>query len=154
MIREAREEDIHKLCLLAFGEWMDHFTYATQQDFSAQSVMFAIRQLLQSPDDGFILVAEAEDKVVGFILCQVARFIGNLAQPICHEIGWFVDEAHRGKGLGFSLLDEAEKASKAKGWVIFSLGTPGTDSKLLGKYKQRGYIPYQTMSFKYLGDTE
>ncbi len=97
----------------------------------------------------FVLGLFSGDKVVGAFGAMVLEDI-NDGELVAAEAFWFVDEAHRGRGL--ELLVAYEKEAKARGAVRCSMiHLLSLQPERLGElYKRRGYQPVETSYFKNL----
>lgn len=151
-IRKMEEADIPAVSMMLYMEFMEERHHENGQDYSQQSMMLALRAMLASPAIGFVFVAEGEDGLLaGVFLAQVTHFLADLRTPFCHEVGWWVDPKHRGKGTGFRLLEAAEEEARQRGIPMMTVGiaiaSPQKDA-MLSKYKERGYVPFQILSCK------
>ena len=69
--------------------------------------------------NGVILVAEKSfDELIGFaeISIRSDHVEGTVDSPVPYLEGWFVDSAHRSKGIGKALIKAAEKFALASGY--------------------------------------
>jgi len=153
MIRKARFEDLPGICVLCFGEYMEEVAYRIGQNFNFMPLMAELGRIINDDNLGVLLVAEEEDSIRGFVLGQFNFFVADLRQPICHEVGWYVEPHSRGKGLGTELMRTLETEAQKKGVGLQSLGravdTENSDY-LDTKYKEWGYRPFQVVYFKQL----
>ena len=97
------------------------------------------------------LPAESRDKKFLFSAMEEAEFIGG----ICGNVYWngleidtiWVEECHQGKGVGVSLLMEAEKYAIGNGAVVSFLKT--VDAKEF--YEKSGYQVYGILEDRPIG---
>jgi GNAT superfamily N-acetyltransferase len=144
VIRHATTQD--SLCLAALGMQVFLDTYATEgiRNAIAQEVLDSF-----SPDnmskiiaesDSFIIVAEVNDHLVGF--AQIAMSTDH--DLIYHENSselqrLYVQEKFTGRGVGYKLLEEAEKCAHLGGasllWATVWIG----NHRALAFYPRQGY---------------
>jgi molybdopterin synthase catalytic subunit len=65
---------------------------------------------------GAVLVADAGDGALcGFVELSIKPMDGFETSPVAYVEGWFVDEAHRRRGIGRKLLEGAERWAATQG---------------------------------------
>jgi GNAT superfamily N-acetyltransferase len=72
------------------------------------------RRFLAPSEDGLLLGAWADDRLVGFA-CLYWTFSSISAAEIAYLSDLFVDEAHRGAGAGRALIEACVAAARARG---------------------------------------
>lgn len=97
------------------------------------------------------LPAESEDKKFLFSAVEESDFIGGISGNVYWnglEINTiWVEDRYRGKGVGYSLLMEAEKYAKGNGAVVSFLKT--VDAKEF--YEKNGYQVYGLLEDRPIG---
>lgn len=110
-LRLATEDDIE--VVLEMGRQFYKTTeMAKQIPFDDDS---AIVQFFKLVDDGFIILAEHLDEVVGMIGCSFFDFPFNVAHQGCAETMYWINEEHRGGTLAMRLIREAEMLAVSDG---------------------------------------
>jgi GNAT superfamily N-acetyltransferase len=104
IIRPAGEDDYPALMALcnAFKE-TDMFSQPGNDSF----------QVIMDNDNSYILVAEEDDKLFGFITASI-RFVVRYSKPMMQVEELFVNAASRKKGVGRQLIQTAEKIASEK----------------------------------------
>jgi GNAT superfamily N-acetyltransferase len=152
MIRHATRDDIPDVIRLVAMEWGEESANTTGLRFSHGALATGVENLIDGGyANGECIVAEHKGQVIGVIITQYAFHLFNAKTPFACESAWFVLPDFRGGGAGKALLDAAESAARAKGVGIISLGSPVIpeySERLLKKYKEWGYVPFETHSFK------
>ncbi len=84
------------------------------------------------------LVAEADNKVVGFLSCH--------GQQLLHHNGWvyeiqelFTDETYRGKGIGKQLLNELERQLVEKKYDMIDVTSGNRRKEAHAFYMKNGF---------------
>ncbi|PKH20510.1 GNAT family N-acetyltransferase [Enterobacterales bacterium CwR94] len=128
-IRHATEQDAYALsALLTELGYADTETFITRQ----------LQRLMAHPDEQ-LLIAEEGDTVLGFLSLH---FIPQLALPgDFARISYFcVAEGERSKGLGQTLLAEAEQRARAQGCDRMEVHCNATREKANQFYVREDYI--------------
>jgi len=124
-------EELYRQLFAAMAEIQPEFIRPGSQDESF------IRMNMES-EEADILTAWEEEKMVGFLLVQQKS-----APPyecfIPHRFALAVDEKHRGKGIGTSLLKEAEAWAIKRGLEYIELGVLAGNFSAEGLYEKMGY---------------
>jgi GNAT superfamily N-acetyltransferase len=104
LIRTAIESDYEQLMLLYNGlVGSDRYSRHDNDSFY---------RVLKNPNN-FVLVAEEEDKIVGFASFSV-RDVIRYPKPIAELDELFIDQQHRKKGIGRQLMQTVEAKAKEK----------------------------------------
>lgn len=84
-----------------------------------------LAEVLRAPESQAILVAEAETGVLaGFAEVRIRSHADGCAtSPVGYLEGWFVDAAHRRRGVGRALVEAAQAWSAARGCRQFASDT-------------------------------
>lgn len=81
-------------------------------------------------------VAKIEGKIVGYILCK-AEVVQKVSSAIIISIA--VDKDYRGKGIGESLMREAQRAMRDRGIMIAGLQVRQSNKPAILMYQKLGY---------------
>ncbi|QLD91121.1 GNAT family N-acetyltransferase [Natronomonas salina] len=89
------------------------------------------------------LVARHDDDVVGFVTFgqESERFQQDVTRGIVHNI--YVEEDHRGKGIGTALLRTAEETLVDRGVDTLGLQAMAANDAAREFYRRHGYEPHQ-----------
>ncbi len=90
------------------------------------------------------VVALDENKIAGFIVSEENP-------PLAHIITLDVDEAHRRRGIGTSLLEKIESNLTARGVRSILLETASDNAAVVAFWKRHGYRIEATLKRYYLG---
>ncbi|MEM7167293.1 MAG: GNAT family N-acetyltransferase [Planctomycetota bacterium] len=75
-----------------------------------------IEQFLAERDNWALFFALVDEKPVGFVECRLRdTAAGCSTHGVGYLEGWYVAEAHRGRGLGGALVAAAEEWARARG---------------------------------------
>jgi GNAT superfamily N-acetyltransferase len=103
---------------------------------------------------GHKLVADLDGRVIGQVLLTWERH-GACVREDLKDYGevveLFVSEAHRGKGVGRTLLTEAERLTREKGFGHMLLGVVRGNTIAERAYERFGFTPYATDLAKAIG---
>lgn len=106
--------------------------------WSPESGARALLCLLQSPDLGFVGIAEQDDVSVGyFVVCFSFDLEWCGRDAFLTEL--FVDANHRGRGLGRALLQEAAALAKAQNVAALHLAVRPENSRAQKVYRAAGF---------------
>ena len=111
MIRQAREDDLLRIVEMS-AQFYPHTYYIKISPFDTESVSILASSLI---DNGVMLVAEVEGKVVGMVGLVPAPFIFNPSIVGVYEVIWWVEPEYQGQGVGRDLLRVIEPIAKEKG---------------------------------------
>lgn len=101
-------------------------------------------------DDPYILVAEKEGKLVGFVTYEKAEadyFDTNFTEH-GDILELFVENTYRKKGIGKLLMDTVEKIFKDQGLDIINLQCSTFNKNALSFYKNLGLVNRQSLLYK------
>lgn len=157
-IRNATDQDA--LCIAVLGMQVFLDTYATEgiRGSIAQEVLDSfspdnMSKIIAKPDT-FIIVAEVDDHLVGF--AQVAMNTGHdlISHPNPSELQrLYVQEKFTGRGVGYRLLEEAEKYAYLGGasllWATVWIG----NCRALTFYPRQGYKHLGSPSYTFQNET-
>lgn len=118
MIKDATLADVPKL--VAYGQQFWHQTYYFKAgvDYDVDSITAMTEELVEN---GIVLYAEEDDKVIALMLVIIAPFPMNHNYKIAVEWVFYVDEAYRRTGMGVTLIKAAEAILINKRVKFFSM---------------------------------
>ena len=155
LVRKAQPEDAKRLSVLAVQVWLH--TYATDgvSSLISEYVLNELTPekytaLLQSPS-ALILVAEQGENLLGFAVVQLGTACRN-AQDATAELATLYVQAHFvGKGIGSTLLKEAQELAKVRASSRLWLTVNVKNERATMFYAKHGYTKIGTYVFV-LGD--
>ncbi|HSM38465.1 MAG TPA: GNAT family N-acetyltransferase [Candidatus Limnocylindrales bacterium] len=100
---------------------------------------------IQADPDAELLVAVADGRPVGWIHVELKRSL--LASPGAQVMGLVVAGEHRGRGVGATLLDHAERWAAVRGCQHVLVGTRITRERAHEFYRRHGYRLLKTSHF-------
>ena len=134
IIREARESDLPMIEKL-MAELVD--SVADDEGFDMGIVSGNFRTLLND-DNSYILVAEADDSVIGVITLAIRRtLLHSGTSGLIEEL--VVSERHRGKGVGRQLIGAAIEKCEKMGCCKIEVSTETTNVDAREFYKSCGF---------------
>lgn len=148
MIRQAHWDDVSEIMRMSrdfYGRMEAPYP------FDESSVADLAGGLLQG-EKGVMLVADAEERLVGMAGAVLAPFPFNRTRVYAQELCWWIEPEHRGGSLALRLLKQLEISVKelgASGLMMLCLENLKADS--VGRfYERRGYRPQERSYFKEL----
>ena len=140
MIRDATKEDVGALVTMMtpFGLELEQLAHSV---FDADSLADSLLGWIENANIALI-VADGEDaQITGAIAGIITAAYFNANHIIAQELGWWVDDAFRGSGVGGELLSAFELWAKSNGAstvIMTAIVSPMVD--VVGKmYEKRGY---------------
>lgn len=137
IIRAAIESDISE-CLEMARNFYDVAGYKKDVPFCADScaewMKFSISQ-------GLLFVADAGQKLAGFVIAVASPFIMNRKYLAGAELAWWMEPEYRHGSAGIKLLKAIEDSAKKSGikfWSMMSLEEVDPD-KVDKLYRSMGY---------------
>ena len=137
--------------LIAFeGQWYDRVRPP------AEIGPWYVADLLDNcaKDQGTILLAERDGEVVGYAVIYVGLSTAGERDEIEHRYGrigdLFVEERHRGSGIGRALIAECEARTRAAGVPYLTIRHVPQNERSAALYARLGYEPVQTVREKRL----
>ncbi len=99
-----------------------------------------------------IVVAEIDDKIVGFILLDLSPTIGSFDIIQGNELAFYVEPGYRGEGIGRELILGAEEVLRQHGAQVYSMSSMMTsDPQVAHKlYQDLGFIHTESTYSKVL----
>jgi ribosomal protein S18 acetylase RimI-like enzyme len=147
-IRKAQESDIDAITTL-HSTIIEKFvptivpTFCKYSDISVtrEEEEKVIREMIEDPDHD-IVVASIENKIVGFLSVVTETCSDDLIQAPYSDLEYIeVDPQYQGKGIGKTLMKEAEKIAQAKGHSLLSLQVWETNINAKSLYLKNGFQP-------------
>lgn len=142
-IRAARHGDLEQLLPLLRG-YCD-FYESSPSDVSLRELA---RRFIEMPDDeGYLLVAEGDGKVVGFALCQW-KWSSLRGGRIVVLDDLFVAESARGRGHADALIAAAAHVARKRGSFVLTWLTGQDNGRAQAVYNRAGataepYLEYE-----------
>jgi GNAT superfamily N-acetyltransferase len=134
-ITPATKEDIPQLAGLL------HLLFSQEADFKpdAGRQTRGLRQIIESPQSGIILVARSGAKIVGMVtlLFTISTAEGG---PVCWLEDMVVHPDQRGNGLGSRLLSAAIDHARRHGFLRITLLTDTGNSAARRFYQRHGFV--------------
>ncbi len=132
VVRKATQSDVPHWARMRDALWPDSISTNTieiEQYFSNQA---------NHIKECFLVIAD--ETPVGFIELNIRSYAeGSDQAEIPYVEGWFVDATYRGRGLGKSLMDEAETWAKAKGFTEIASDAELNNSGSIGAHNKLGF---------------
>lgn len=133
-VREATVEDIPRLCPLL------ELLFAQEAEFRPDSAKqsAALRQIIENPATGRILVFVAGSKLVGMVnlLFTVSTALGGRVAILEDMV---VDPASRGAGIGSHLMRGAIDLARRSGCHRITLLTDHDNAEAIRFYRSHGF---------------
>jgi ribosomal protein S18 acetylase RimI-like enzyme len=146
-IRPAHETDLPEAVAMA-ARFYATTAYTGIADFNPDSAEKLGRLLL---DQGVLLVAERDDKLVGVIGLVIAPFPFNETRKTAHEVLWWVEPEHRDSGAGVELLREMVQACQYRGATAIQMLCLATSPpQAAALYERMGFIHSESSYLKVL----
>lgn len=135
-IRLAEENDID-VCLEMGRKFYDTMEMAKMIPYCEDSASALFFTLL---DNGFILLAEKDEEVVGMMGMMFSDYPYNREYQVCSELMYWLDPEHRGSSLASRMLKEAEAIAVVEGAVCVVMAALETSPEMIEKfYNKHGY---------------
>lgn len=140
-VRLATPEDFHGVLPMA-EKFYTSTSFARLMPFDVPSILEFYIHMLQN---GFVIVAENEDGLVGMLGSVVSPFHLNINHRVCSEAMWWVEPEHRGARLAGDMMDMLERLAKDAGCTVISMAKLDTTPEGIGTYyESRGYAATET----------
>ena len=89
-------------------------------------------------DDGVLVAVDADDRPIGWV--HVARLALLEASDLACINGLVVDDDHRSRGVGASLVEAAERWARARGAAAIMVRSRSTRERAHRFYERLGYV--------------
>ena len=133
IVRPATEADIEHWSRMRDSLWPDSSTINMEE----------IEDYFSNTSNGIqeCFLVEEMGKPVGFVELNIRDYAeGSTCDKVPYVEGWFVDEAHRGKGLGKLLMKQAESWAKENGYSEIASDTELERAESIAVHKKLGFI--------------
>ena len=149
MIRDATQEDARRLAEMGEAFFNEAGLPARGVTFDVESFLTFCGGLVHT--GSILLVGEAKGQVVAMMGVAVLPAYWNLNIRLAQECFLWVDPGFR-KGIGQTLVDEAERRAIQAGAVLSSMAAEhGLRSEAVGQlFRRKGYAPAETVFWKRL----
>jgi ribosomal protein S18 acetylase RimI-like enzyme len=128
IIRKAANKDIEGVIEVLKTIYLQDIAWAKR----------AIKKLLAT-ENYVILVAESEDRIVGFIDYYILPSIWEKWNEATIN-NLFIHKNYQGRGIGSRLLEEVIKRTDEIGIVELHVGTEKDNERAIRLYKRRGFL--------------
>jgi GNAT superfamily N-acetyltransferase len=137
MIRVAGVPDVDAIVAMA-GPFLNYSHFTEYTEIERDDIVFGICNLI---DNGIIFVAEKEDEIVGCICGMITNLWFARNTKVAAELGWWVNEEHRGSTASMRLLQAFENWAKEQGVKAITMSDLVIDGQTpTGQiYKKLGY---------------
>jgi len=147
-IRKALVDDF--TAMLELGR--KFYSLTPYQQFVVLDEVSLIRTFKQLADDHVLLVAEADDKIIGMAGAFIAPLYWNSVWRQGLEVFWWIEPLYRSNGAGTALRRALEAAAKSKGadfWHMVAL-KDSMSEQVSALYERDGHKPMETVFLKVL----
>lgn len=101
--------------------------------------------LKKTIESGLALVAEVNEKVVGYIAISIYSISFRKENPISELDNMFVEDKFRSKGIGKKLVEQAKGLAKDKGARRFKVEATAKNEKAIKFYKDCGFEDFDVI---------
>lgn len=144
-VRVGTPEDFHQILPMA-EKFYNSTSFSRVLPFDVPSILEFYIQML---NQGFVVVAEVEGKLVGMLGALVHPFHLNINHLVATEGMWWVEPEHRGLRVAGDMMDMMERMAKTAGCSLVVMAKLDTSPEGLGTYyESRGYKPTETSYIK------
>jgi hypothetical protein len=148
-VRKANIEDIPELCKLCYEQFAREQLEDVGHTFSMYTSFYGFEFAIKS-DLRIVLVADTGTELVGYFVGAYDTVPYDMTMWMLIEKGWCTRKGWECMGIGWALVQAAEKEATAKGVKHFSLGAPALDwdDRREESYKKRGYTKTEIICYK------
>lgn len=140
-IRRAKIADVPAICTLSQSlfEHERQFTdeYNMEWSHGKDGKQFFTKSLKSRAS--FILLAEYEKKVIGYILIKLEHVSWRVYNPLADVTNLSVDPMYRGQGVGTKLFEHAKSIAKKRGVRRLNVQALAGNLRALKFYKTMGF---------------
>jgi GNAT superfamily N-acetyltransferase len=137
IIRQATHEDIPRIVEMGRA-----FYAASGYEAIAPASIPSIAGLaIVTMEQGVMLVAESDDRVVGMASLFLEPFTFNPEVTVASELAWWIDPDHRGGTLAVRMLHAIGEACQSKGVKVIRMAAlESSPPQVAGLYGRAGYV--------------
>ncbi|MFZ5535834.1 MAG: GNAT family N-acetyltransferase [Patescibacteria group bacterium] len=140
-IRRAKLSDLDAICTLSQSLFEHERQFTDEYDMGWSHGVAGRKfftKMLRSRK-AFVLLALAEEKVVGYILVKFLTFSWRAYNPIAELTNLSVDPMFRGQGIGTKLVEKAVAIARKRGAKRMSVEGLHDNVRALKFYKTQGF---------------
>jgi len=140
-IRRAKLSDLDAICTLSQSLFEHERQFTDEYDMGWSHGVAGRKfftKMLRSRK-AFVLLATAEEKVVGYILVKFLTFSWRAYNPIAELTNLSVDPMFRGQGIGTKLVEKAVAIARKRGAKRMSVEGLHDNVRALKFYKTQGF---------------
>ena len=145
LIREAKINDLDSILALnkALFDYEEEFNseYNLNWTYSEKGREYFKKRL--ESDSSIVLVAELENKIVGYILVFIDSHSIRSNNPIAEVENMFIDKDYRKHGLGSGFLQETKRIAKERGVKRLEVEVEAQNLAAIGFYKKNGFEDFE-----------
>ncbi len=140
-VRRAKLSDLDAICTLSQSLFEHERQFTDEYDMGwshgAAGRRFFTKMLRSRK--AFVLLATAEEKIVGYILVKFLTFSWRAYNPIAELTNLSVDPMFRGQGIGTKLVEKAVAIARKRGAKRMSVEGLHDNMRALKFYKSQGF---------------
>lgn len=143
-IRRAKLSDLDAICTLSQSLFEHERQFTDEYDMGWSHGVAGRKfftKMLRSRK-AFVLLALAEEKVVGYILVKFLTFSWRAYNPIAELTNLSVDPMFRGQGIGTKLVEKAVAIARKRGAKRMSVEGLHDNVRALKFYKTQGFLSF------------
>jgi ribosomal protein S18 acetylase RimI-like enzyme len=140
-IREATISDLEAILHLnkKLFDYETSFNTEYNLDWTFSDVGRNYFKKMIEDENEIALVAELEDKIVGYLVVSIYHHSFRKENPIAELDNMYIEEKFRGKGIGTQLVAEAKRKAKEKGARTLKVEAAAQNEKALSFYRACGF---------------
>lgn len=140
-IRRAKLSDLDAICTLSQSLFEHERQFTDEYDMGwshgAAGRKFFTKMLRSRK--AFVLLAIADEKIVGYILIKLLTFSWRVYNPIAELTNLSVDPMYRGQGIGTKLFEKAAETAKKRGAKRMSVEGLHDNIRAIKFYHTQGF---------------
>ena len=155
-VRVATIEDLEKITHFNQSLFTYEHQYSTSYNqgwpASSDGQAFFAKRLNQI--GGFVLAAEIEDQMVGYLAIGIKMYAFRTDNPMAEIENMFVEHDYQRRGVGSQLMEEAERMCLEKGVKRIKVETLDRNIPSLNFYNKHGFSAHDMILEKPLNKEE